>query len=361
VIKPYRLLDLFAGCGGFTQGFVGSGRYTSVAAVELDPDAADTYRSNFGDHVHQGDIGAWLETSPLPAADVVIGGPPCQGFSKLNRSRTNDPRNKLWDHYVETISRVRPYAFALENVPDFLLSEQFLELQEETRAGGRLESYALEHWILNASHYGVAQRRRRAMVIGRLKELPSLGEPVRTTDSAPRTVADVLSGVEPAVSDVELPRRRGPYTMAELHLTRAVKPISAARFRRIPPGGNRFDIPDEMLSPCWRKHKTGSMDVMGRLHWDRPAVTIRTEFYKPEKGRYLHPEEHRPITHYEAALIQGFPADFTWHGSKTSIGRQIGNAVPIPLGAVIGGHIADALDARVIRSETEEAAAADAA
>jgi DNA (cytosine-5)-methyltransferase 1 len=92
------------------------------------------------------------------------------------------------------------------------------------------------------------------------------------------------------------------------------------------------------------------MDVMGRLHWDRPSVTIRTEFYKPEKGRYLHPEEHRPITHYEAALIQGFPDSFRWHGSKTSIGRQIGNAVPVLLGEAIAHHLADHLDARLIRS-----------
>jgi DNA (cytosine-5)-methyltransferase 1 len=75
---------------------------------------------------------------------------------------------------------------------------------------------------------------------------------------------------------------------------------------------------------------------MGRLRWDSPSVTIRTEFFKPEKGRYLHPEEHRAITHLEAALLQGFPLDRLWLGSKTSIARQIGNAVPIELGAAIG-------------------------
>ena len=75
---------------------------------------------------------------------------------------------------------------------------------------------------------------------------------------------------------------------------------------------------------------------MGRLFWDRPAVTIRTEFFKPEKGRYLHPEEDRAITHHEAARLMGFPDDFKWVGSKTSIARQIGNAVPIPLGKAIG-------------------------
>jgi DNA (cytosine-5)-methyltransferase 1 len=79
--------------------------------------------------------------------------------------------------------------------------------------------------------------------------------------------------------------------------------------------------------------------------WDKPCVTIRTEFFKPEKGRYLHPEQHRALTHYEAALIQGFPDDYVWCGTKIEIARQIGNAVPVPLGAAIGTYIAGALDA----------------
>ncbi len=82
---------------------------------------------------------------------------------------------------------------------------------------------------------------------------------------------------------------------------------------------------------------------MGRLLWDQPAVTIRTEFFKPEKGRYLHPTAHRPITHHEAARIQGFPDDYAWCGSKTAIARQIGNAVPLPLGEALGHHILSAL------------------
>nr|WP_283793643.1 DNA cytosine methyltransferase [Gulosibacter molinativorax] len=94
-----------------------------------------------------------------------------------------------------------------------------------------------------------------------------------------------------------------------------------------------------MKAPCWRKHTSGSGDVMGRLHADRPSVTIRTEFFKPEKGRYLHPTENRAITHYEAALLQGFPDNHRFVGSKTAIARQIGNAVPIPLGKAIAQQL----------------------
>ena len=107
----------------------------------------------------------------------------------------------------------------------------------------------------------------------------------------------------------------------------------------IPEGGNRFDLPDSLKAPCWINHDSGAGDVMGRLYWDRPSVTIRTEFTKPEKGRYLHPTQNRAITPYEGALLQGFPAEHLWVGSKTSIVKQIGNAVPIPLGKAIAQHL----------------------
>src|ERR1700744_1609418 len=103
-----------------------------------------------------------------------------------------------------------------------------------------------------------------------------------------------------------------------MHLTRYYEPSSLRRFARIPPGGNRFDLPRHLMSQCWRDHTTGSTDVMGRLSWDKPSVTIRTEFFKPEKGRYLHPTEPRALTHHEAARIQGFPDDYLWVGSKSS-------------------------------------------
>src|SRR5688572_8835584 len=126
--RRLRLIDLFAGCGGLTKGFVDTGRFAPVAAVEWDLHAAATYAHNFGDHVHVGDIADWTARS-LPGADVVIGGPPCQGFSMLGRRDPKDPRNAMWEHYLETLVRVRPAFFVLENVPQFLKSEEFLALQ----------------------------------------------------------------------------------------------------------------------------------------------------------------------------------------------------------------------------------------
>ena len=340
------MVDLFSGCGGLTQGFVSTGRYTPVAAVEWDLHAAATYAQNFGDHIYVGDIADWVRGS-IPAADVVVGGPPCQGFSALGKQDPNDPRNDMWLHYVETLERVRPAFFLLENVPQFLNSQQFQDLLSETATGGRLGSYTLEAFVLNAADYGAPQARKRAVVIGRRQEAREVGIPVpqpriSLREALPAWLSEGVECIDLPQSTVRFRDKTlpGPFKLPQLHVTRRPSDLSVRRYRAIPPGGNRTHLPDELLAPCWRRHRSGSGDVMGRLWWDKPSVTIRTEFYKPEKGRYLHPTEHRPITHAEAALIQGFPDDFEWCGTKVSIARQIGNAVPPPLARAIAEHLA---------------------
>lgn len=136
-----------------------------------------------------------------------------------------------------------------------------------------------------------------------------------------------------------------------LHFGRTPTEISLARYRSVPPGGNRFDLQrnaPEITPPCWIRKTSGGTDLFGRLWWDRPSVTIRTEFYKPEKGRYLHPEKHRPITHREAARLMGFPDDFPFIGSKIEIARQIGNAVPPPLAGAIAKVVLNVLSNEVL-------------
>src|SRR4051794_7743671 len=102
-----RVVDLFAGCGGLTAGLVATGGFRPVAAVEHDAHAAATYAMNFGEHVYVGDIAQWLR-GPLPLAEIVVGGPPCQGFSTLGKQDPADPRNTLWERYVEALKRIRP-------------------------------------------------------------------------------------------------------------------------------------------------------------------------------------------------------------------------------------------------------------
>lgn len=379
-VAPLRTIDLFAGCGGLTQGFVDARHgeravYRPVAAVELDRAAAATYAVNFGQtfgaHIHQGDIAQWVgRPEGIPEADVVLGGPPCQGFSRLGNQDPNDERNQLWRHYLQVVSTVRPMVFVMENVDAFRKSPEFRLLINETREGGALSEYIVFDDLLNAADHGVPQRRFRTIAVGvrrdlriesasthkieDLTELELQATLIPSPSGGPqRTVWQTISDLVLRKLSPELPSRRspvngqeiaGPFSMDELHLSRnGIKPLSLKRYRAIPEGGNRFDIPDELLAPCWRKHKTGSADVMGRLYRDRPSVTIRTEFFKPEKGRYLHPWLHRPITHLEAARLQGFPDTFEWCGGRSEIARQIGNAVPVGLGRAIAEHLAPLL------------------
>jgi DNA (cytosine-5)-methyltransferase 1 len=346
-----RVLDLFSGAGGLSEGFSqASDRFQTVRAVESNLAAAATYAENHGnDVVFPGQVENWLKNEDVPDADIVIGGPPCQGFSALGKQNVLDKRNQLWLRYADTIRKAEPQYFILENVPAFLRSDQFRRFKRQCQPSDRLRDYTFRAEILNAANFGAAQLRKRVILVGHHRDLPFPGFPPATCSRDTRlNVKDVLAGLAESVTRIDLPdlwterwdqEFPGVFQTSDLHLTRHYESRSLHRFPHIPSGGNRFDIPDDLLPPCWKKHKTGSGDVMGRLRWDEPSVTIRTEFFKPEKGRYLHPTEHRALTHHEAARIQGFPDSYRWVGSKSSIARQIGNAVPIPLGKSIGQHL----------------------
>lgn len=347
--KSITVLDLFAGAGGLTQGFyAASSRYVTERAVEFEPAAAASFAATFGDKVYAGPIQDWLISESVPEVDVVIGGPPCQGFSQLGKQDPEDVRNQLWQPYAQALSRAKPKYFIVENVPAFSKSQQLQDFRDATAKGGLIEDYDFQWHVLNSADYGAPQARKRAILIGHRKDLPFPGFPMPTHIGRHRTVRHALKGVEPRVTATLLPSRStlyagrtfaGPFRTSELHLSRDYAELSLDRFVNIPLGGNRFDLPESLLARCWRDHKSGSADVMGRLHWDRPSVTVRTEFFKPEKGRYLHPTEHRAITHLEAAKLQGFPDDRLWVGSKTAIAKQIGNAVPTALGRAIAAQL----------------------
>ncbi|HEU0163828.1 MAG TPA: DNA cytosine methyltransferase [Thermomicrobiales bacterium] len=359
------VLDLFAGAGGLTAGLhKASDRFRTVGAVEWDQAAAASYEATYGKGiVYAGDIKTWLDEETVPQADLLIGGPPCQGFSTLGKQDVEDERNFLWKEYARTIRKAMPKYFVVENVAEFKKSPQYRQFKAETSDGGTLPEYDFEATVLNAADFGAPQSRRRTVIIGWHRDLGFPGfpqvthsaNPVRDGLKAHVTVGDALKRVprSPDRDDVFDSKRTrfaghefaGAFRARDLHWSRNYTDLSLRRFAVIPAGGNRRHLepyPD-LMPRCWVDHKTGSGDVMGRLHWDRPSVTIRTEFFKPEKGRYLHPEEDRAITHYEAALLQGFGPKHRFVGSRTDIARQIGNAVPIPLGTAIGRLLAGVL------------------
>jgi DNA (cytosine-5)-methyltransferase 1 len=355
--KQYRLIDLFAGAGGMTLGFSEhfGQPFKPVWGNDFNQYCVDTYNANFGNHCISGDIIDILNDpkTEIPKADIVIGGPPCQGFSLLNKQREGDPRNQLWRPFMEIVEKSGTDVFVMENVP------QLLDTYEHGEIVGYAEKMGFKVWQdkLIAADYGVAQKRIRAFIIGCRFFHPARVFPPRKSHYNPeanniqlalpgmgddgylpnprkwRTVREVIGDL-PHPEGTEIREVPPPLN---LHFGRSPTQMSIDRYKAIPEEGmNRFDLqkarPD--LTPnCWLKKKSGSTDLFGRIWWNKPSLTIRTEFFKPEKGRYLHPEQHRPITHREAARIQSFPDDFIFRGSKIEIAKQIGNAVPPLLAA----------------------------
>ena len=215
----FRVLDLFAGAGGLTAGFhTASPDFHSIAAVEMDPEAAASYRATFPEtEVYAGPIQDWLAEEKVPSGiDVVIGGPPCQGFSTLGKRDEQDARNRLWEQYAQAILRARPRYFVMENVPAFSKSPQYRDLLSATGPGKALDGYSLDLRVLNAADYGAPQARRRAVLIGHREDVdaPGFPEPTHSLGGAGgltpyRTVRQALAGVpaQPDMDDVFASRR----------------------------------------------------------------------------------------------------------------------------------------------------------
>lgn len=351
----YRVIDLFAGAGGLTLGFVDprfGGGFECIFGLDNDPAAVKTHNLFFGPHSICADIEQWLRGDPpIPTADIVVGGPPCQGFSLLNKKRAGDKRRALWEPFMDVVEGSQAKAFVIENVPGLYGSP---ELADITRRARRL-GFEVRAEVLNSADYGAPQTRKRTIVVGFKADIAGeLTFPPEPTHADPRLEADLPAWrtVRDAIGDLPEPvgtEIRKDKPPLNLHFGRSPTAMSLKRYKAVPPGGNRFDLQrnaPEITPKCWIRKKSGGTDLFGRLWWDRPSVTIRTEFFKPEKGRYLHPEKHRPITHREAARLMGFPDDFVFVGSKVEIARQIGNAVPPHLGAAIAKALLDALAAK---------------
>jgi len=335
-MKP-KAIDLFAGPGGLTLGLQ-TGGFDVVAAVESDALAVKTYRANHPDvlvrhadirEVEPAELLAELE---LAASDIDLcaGCPPCQGFSSmrtLNGNKTvDDPRNDLIAEYVRFVRAILPRAIMLENVPGLLRDERFRTAAAELEALGYPALKGTQ--ILNAADHGVPQNRRRLVLL-----CVRHGTVVFPSAQATRdTVRDAIGDLgEPGESGDAL------HDLAERRSDRVMAMIKA-----IPEdGGGRLDLPTDQQLKC-HENFTGFKDVYGRMSWDRPAPTITGGCHNPSKGRFLHPEAHRAITLREAALLQGFPANYTFalDRGKLAAAAMIGNAVPPPLAAAQASAVA---------------------
>lgn len=342
-MKP-RVIDLFAGVGGLSLGFEKKG-FDVVLANEYDASIATSYIANHKNtKMIVGDITS-LDLEDIfgklaGTIDVVIGGPPCQGFSQKGQRKTiHDERNYLFKYYVSVVELVNPKYFVMENVPNLLTAEGGYFRREIEELFNKL-GYSLEYGVLNASDYGVPQNRRRAVIIGKLDgDAPKLPVPKRNKVTIWDAISDLAylesgEGSEeqeykyPAESDYEKMLRKDS---SKLFNHRATKhsPLALERLALIPPNAGREVLPEEHLT------KSIYSGTWTRMKKDEISVTITTRFDTPSSGKFTHPFLNRAITVREAARIQSFPDDFHFVGNKGSQMKQVGNAVPPLLAAAI--------------------------
>jgi DNA (cytosine-5)-methyltransferase 1 len=320
--KKYLAIDLFSGCGGMTEGLKQAG-FTVIGAVEIDPIAVETYKVNHPDvYVKPRDIRKinaknLMEHFGLKPGelDLLAGCPPCQGFSTIrthNKGTADDPRNDLIFQYLRFVKRFKPKAIMMENTPDLAEDWRMKKLfKAVTRMG-----YKGAFPIVDASNYGVPQRRKRMVLMAGLHENIKFPRPAKKK----LLVKDAIASL-PAPGKSGDPLHDYPENRTENVLN---------RIRRIPKdGGSRKDLGIDAQLPCHKK-QPGFNDVYGRMSWKKESPTITGGCTNPSKGRFLHPEEDRAITMREAALLQSFPRTyyFSLSGGKTAVSEMIGNALP---------------------------------
>lgn len=339
-------VDLFAGTGGLSLGLKRAG-FSVRAAVELDEDAAKTYRTNHrGTPVLVSDIRKVTSSGIRSAVgdrriDLLVGCAPCQGFCSLTRKfRRRDPRNNLLLEMGRLVRGIRPRAVFMENVPGLEGRRVFRDFLRQLRQSGYIPKWR----VVQMADYGVPQFRRRLVLLaGRGFSIP-FPEPTHSRNPEGR------AGLKPWVSVRRvLGGHRFPVRLARSwddggprrfswHVVRDIRSETAARLRAARPGGTRLELDEALLPECHRNGYEGFRNVYGRMSWDRPAPTITSGCTTPCKGRFGHPDRRRTtISVREAALLQTFPE---WYSFQTdqidAVCEMIGNAVPPEFARIVG-------------------------
>lgn len=317
-------VSTYSGAGGMDIGFARAG-LRPVWANDIDPAAVETYNSLFEGHVATaGDIRE-QELPDRGSADLVIGGPPCQGFSVAGKMDPNDPRSRhVWD-FLGVVARVRPRAFVMENVKALAANKRWAGLRNQLIAEAEKLGYKTELLLLNASHFGVPQARERMFLIGRIEG--SSVQPIPVSAGAPPTVRHALESL-PAYG------QPGNDEICSAGITPAKKPV----LRRSPHAGMLFngqgrplnlDRPATTLPASMGGNRTPIIDQRhletGEVSW---IVEYHAHLWNGGKPYDSAPDFLRRITVQEAAALQTFPTSMEWSGTQTAVYRQIGNAVP---------------------------------
>lgn len=352
-----RAIELFSGPGGMSLGFTEAG-FEVVQAIDINEAAVQTYRANIGTHAAVGDL---TEDPDLArGADVITGGPPCQGFSSAGLRRQGDHRNTLVSRFAEMVANYRPAAFMFENVEGFLTldhGDYVLDLLGPLIEAG----YRVHLRKINAANYGVPQHRKRVVAIGGLGWDPSFPEATHSAFGAPGAIAlgpaaprapSVLAVLDGLPRPAELPPGK-----PQDHWSKPLEGIDLERVGHLGPGQRMRDLPEELQHPSYGRRafrrvmdgtpserRGGAPSGVRRLVGEEPSKAItsgaRTEFIHPSRDGFL--------TLRECARIQTFPDSFEFHGTASERAQQIGDAVPPLLARVFAETLAGHLTERIV-------------
>lgn len=338
-MRTPTVIDCFSGAGGFSQGFVDAG-FRIIYAFDSDTACVNTYNKNLSPHVYVRDASKVTKASikkdidfKLGQIDVVIGGPPCQGFSAQRRGPDSDPRNGLVLEFVRLVLDLTPRFFVMENVGG-LLSTRGKAVLGEMIGKFTSEGYTIiPAKKLDAYDYGVPQHRKRVFIIGErtdnLFSKFSFPEGNKHDPKARSTVSESIHDLMKS-TEKDVPN----------HTASRMSALNLERIRSIKEGEGRESLPEHLQLDCHRNNPAHRhFDVYGRMAWGKPSPTITTKFDNFSRGRFGHPELDRTITLREGARLQSFEDSFVFHGNRGQIAFQIGNAVPPLLAKAIAERI----------------------
>ncbi len=333
-----KFIDLFSGCGGFSKGLEMAG-HKCVLGVDFDKYAVETFAKN---HKHakavcmdihklsKAKLASYIDIEQI---DMVVGGPPCQGFSTVGKGDASDERNSLFKQFIRIVKLTNPKVVIFENVTGILAKKNEKLLKTIFKSFEKL-GYEMDARVMSAEEYGVPSKRRRTIIMG-VRQAEPIFPKVSHGARAKKTEITVLE----AFQNIET--KTGKVFNHNIEAATIKNKLDEKRLKHIPPGqGIRYEKDEISFLPKSLRYdvdwdqiseKRFRQTRLQRLAWDKPAPTILTS-----RSMYYHPEEARYLTVREAASCQSFPANFIFEGSQTAQFRQIGNAVPPLLAKAIG-------------------------
>ena len=334
-IKPIVAIDLFAGAGGLTRGFLEAG-IEVVAGIDIDRSAQKTYEFNNQVPYVNKDV-CTITGSELKEllkgheskTFLLAGCAPCQPFSTRNsKLKKDDDRKSLLREFTRLVKESNPDLVFMENVPGITSREP--EMFQEFVNTLISEGFFVDKGVVNTKNFQVPQERKRFVLFASKKRI-----------AMPEIINDDNEVVTVRQTIGKLPPLRAGEMTEEIpnHFSVPVNELNLKRLEQTPhDGGSRFDWKDPELTTACHRNVNGFKNSYGRLAWDQPAPTITTRFYTYSSGRHGHPEQNRAMSFREGALLQSFPVDYVFFGSTSEVGRQIGNAVPPRMSYWFGRH-----------------------